>query len=338
MSLADGFRRGRRSARPDSGQPGNRAATEQASLWVVRRSGQPPDARAQSEFETWYQADASHAAAYDRLARVWRSMAEVDRAALRARPARKRRAAAAALLAALALPAWLGLKGEHPLADYRSGAEVLNVALPDGSRVVLDARSALDVDFSAGRREVRLLAGRALFEPAPRTPGGAPFTVLTGQASATALGTRYTVSRQQDSTRVAVYEHSVALRCLVCADSRTLTLEAGEGADVSPAGILPDAPVRPAPPAWTRGLLVFDDVPLAEAAQRLSRYTRKHILVLGGPARAVRVSGTAQVSDPARALSLLLAQTPVRIDELPGLLVLRMDDGASGKFAKSIGK
>ncbi|MNQ65690.1 hypothetical protein D3C85_801530 [compost metagenome] len=58
-------------------------------------------------------------------------------------------------------------------------------------------------------------------------------------------------------------------------------------------------------------------------AAQLSRYTAKHIIVLGESARGVRVSGTASVGDPKRALALLLAQTKVEITDLPGLLILR---------------
>ena len=74
---------------------------------------------------------------------------------------------------------------------------------------------------------------------------------------------------------------------------------------------------------YKRQLLSFDDVPLQTAADALARYSAKHILVVGEAAKTQRVSGTALVADPQRALELLLAQTPVRVTELPGLLILR---------------
>ena len=64
---------------------------EQASRWVVRRSGQPLAPEAQAEFDAWYQADIRHAEAYDRLARIWRRMGDIDQARLAKRPARGRR-------------------------------------------------------------------------------------------------------------------------------------------------------------------------------------------------------------------------------------------------------
>ncbi|ADP17391.1 FecR family protein 15 [Achromobacter xylosoxidans A8] len=302
--------------------PRIRSAQEEASRWVVRHSGQGMDAQAQAEFEAWYRADASHADAYERLARLWRRMGEIERGKLAPRRARKRGAAAALALLA-AWPAWQLLRTAHPGADYTSGADVRRVALPDGSSATLDADSAIAIDFAPGKREVRLLAGRALFTVAPRAPGGPDFTVVTPDASATALGTRYSVAREVDGSRVVVYEHRVAVQCLTCQDGQSLALDAGQGAAVSATGILRLAAAQEPAPDWSQGLLAFNDVALPEAAARLSRYGGKHILVLGEAARSLRVSGTASIGDPKRALALLLAQAKVGITELPGLLIVR---------------
>ncbi|MBC9903399.1 FecR family protein [Achromobacter xylosoxidans] len=302
--------------------PKTGSAEEEASRWVVRHSGQGMDAQAQAEFEAWYRADASHADAYERLARLWRRMGEIDRGKLAPRRTRKR-GAAAALAVLAAWPAWQLLRATHPGADYTTGAEVRRVALPDGSSATLDADSAIAIDFAPGKREVRLLAGRALFAAAPRAPGGPDFTVVTPDASAAALGTRYVVAREADGTRVAVYEHRVAVHCLVCQGDAVLVLDAGQEAAVSATGIARLATAQEPAPDWSQGLLAFNNVALPQAAARLSRYGDKHILVLGDTARRLHVSGTAGIGDPKRALELLLAQTKVGITELPGLLILR---------------
>lgn len=213
------------------------SADEQASRWVIRRSSQPLDPQAQAEFDAWYHADPRHAAAYERLARVWRRMGEIDRGKLAARPPRKHRTALAlALVAAAGITAYT-LRDFQPGADYASDTQPLRVALPDGSRAILDAHSAIALDFGPARREVRLLAGRALFEAAPRSADGPAFTVVTADATATALGTRYTVARDSDTTRITVYTHQVAVQCLACADRQPQTLDAGQRMTVSANGI-----------------------------------------------------------------------------------------------------
>ncbi|WP_454674564.1 FecR family protein [Achromobacter pestifer] len=296
---------------------------EEASRWVILQSGQRLDAKAHAAFEAWYRADARHAAAYDRLSRLWRRMGEIDRGKLAKRPARKLRVTAMLVLLTAAFAGWFGSTDPRSRADYTADASVRRITLPDGSMVVLDAHSALALNYANGQRQVRLLQGRAQFEPVPRQPGMAPFSVITRDTSATALGTRFTVDLLNDGTRVAVQAHQVAVRCLPCADDQGLTLSAGEAVEVSAAGVKRDAVADTTPPGWTRGLLSFDDVPLQVAADTLARYTGKHILVMGEAAKAQHVSGTANVANPLRALELLLAQTPVRVTELPGLLILR---------------
>ncbi|MBB1626587.1 FecR domain-containing protein [Achromobacter sp. UMC71] len=300
-----------------------RAANEEASRWVVRASGQPLDAQTQAEFDAWYQADASHAAAYDRLARVWRRMGEIDRGKLASRPTRKRRAVLALALLAATGMAWHMLGDFHPGADYASGAQVLRVVLPDGSTAVLDAHSAIAIDFGPDTRTVRLLAGQALFNAAPRVAGGPAFTVTTADASAAALGTRYSVALGSGGTHVTVYQHRVAVQCLACADGQSLILEPGQSAVVSAAGLDPSDAPKEGAPDWSQGLLAFNNASLPDAAAQLSRYTGKHILVLGDLAQGTHVSGTANIADPKRALALLLAQTKIRITDLPGVLILR---------------
>ena len=98
---------------------------------VVRRSGQPLAPEAQAEFDAWYQADIRHAEAYDRLARIWRRMGDIDQARLAKRPARGRKATVAALLiAATAWPVWQFSRDAHPGADYASGNALRVVELP----------------------------------------------------------------------------------------------------------------------------------------------------------------------------------------------------------------
>lgn len=299
------------------------AADEQASRWVIRHSGQPLDAQAQAEFDAWYHADPRHAAAFDRLARVWRRMGEIDRDKLATRPPRKRRPLLALAVIAATGMAIYSLRDFQPGADYASGTQPLRIVLPDGSRAILDAHSAIAVDFVPGKRAVRLLSGQALFEATPRSADGPAFTVVTADVSATALGTRYTVALDADATRVTVYQHQVAVQCLACTDGQPQTLEPGQRITVSASGMIRDPAPRETAPAWSQGLLAFNDATLPDAAAQLARYTGKHILVLGELARGTRVSGTAIIADPKRALDLLLAQTKVGITDLPGLLILR---------------
>ncbi|MFX7620630.1 FecR domain-containing protein, partial [Acinetobacter baumannii] len=98
-------------------------------------------------------------------------------------------AVAAVLAMLVAWPeAWLRLQ-----ADHRSTHVVQNVTLPDGSRAVLDADSAIAVRFDAHAREVELLRGRVWFEVSPDAPRR--FSVRAGNGVVEDISPACTVAR-----------------------------------------------------------------------------------------------------------------------------------------------
>jgi ferric-dicitrate binding protein FerR (iron transport regulator) len=102
----------------------------------------------------------------------------------------------AAAVLALVGGGWLGwshwrsqpLFSEH-YATVRGQA--LQVRLPDGSQMLLDAASQAQVQLFRGRREVRLLEGQALFHAS--ADAQRPFEVRAGHTLVTVLGTRFSV-------------------------------------------------------------------------------------------------------------------------------------------------
>lgn len=327
---------------PAAGNTPSERLQAEASRWVVRRGNAPLSAEDEARFAAWYAADPAHAAAYERLAGLWQRLGQVDGRRLRPSGTIGRRRAA--VLGALGLALLLGTAAprlwQELEADYASGVgEIRTVPLADGSTVTLDTDSAIAVALGADTREIRLLRGRALFEVAHKSRGGdapAPFTVTTPQARARALGTRFEVARDDDTTRVAVFESKVAVRCTACADTETeRVLGPGDALTVGPgdAALPPATPEQPAAdrtaPAWARGMLVFDAMPLARAAAQLGRYTRQPILVLGA-AREARVSGVVDPARPDQALALLAHGAGLRLDRLPGMFVVRAGEKKSG--------
>ncbi|MFP3374059.1 FecR family protein, partial [Pseudomonas sp. SIMBA_068] len=79
--------------------------------------------------------------------------------------------------------------------------------LADGSQLWLGAQSAVDLEFSALSRVLKLRFGEILVETAadPRRP----FFVDTAQGRMQALGTRFAVCQLGDSTRLNVYAGAV---------------------------------------------------------------------------------------------------------------------------------
>ncbi|OZI44621.1 iron dicitrate transport regulator FecR [Bordetella genomosp. 5] len=296
-------------------------ALQAASQWVVKLSDTECDSATYTAIEAWYHSRPEHAAAFDRLSKVWGTLGRLQPDQLNARPRRATRALAGGLLSVALLAGLIGGPA-FDAPDVRADHRVERVALPDGSIATLDAGSALRFDYAAGRRDVVLERGRALFEVRPRQAGEPPFRVRTDQGIATALGTRFEVTRAASGMRVHVYEHDVAILCTVCEPREAMTLSPGEGAHLHDGKWQRDAGATTASPAWSQGLLRLDDISLAQAAERLQPYSDRRLLVVGA-ARDLRVSGTVNIADVQRALRFLLARQSVTTYTLPGLLVLQ---------------
>ncbi len=296
------------------------AIEKQAARWVVRRNGATAEELPDPGFGKWY-ADEAHAKRYDSIAALWRNMGQVDGETLRkdvqqGMQRRSRRAKLATVLscslAVAALLAWQTDGGLRWRADVVTAAgEIRSVTLPDGSKVMLDALSAIRSDMRGDTRKVVLMRGRALFTVAH--DASRPFVVETPQATATALGTRYEVSRLRDgATDVAVLESQVRVDCSVCpAGTPAQVLDPAQLAAITPSGIAISTIEPGVAAAWIERKLLLRDVSLAEAVAQLDRYTGMTTWI-GAAAGEKRISSVVDVDSP-DALGVLAAAAGVRV-------------------------
>jgi len=297
------------------------AVEQDAARWVVRRNGAAPDALPDARFTKWYGASDQHARCYDSVAALWRQMNQVSGDALRQALARdlqrrKRRgkiiAAVSCSVAFCGVFLWQSGAWWRWQADAVTAAgEIREVVLADGSRVLLDAQSAIRSDLSGTERRVTLLRGRALFTVA-RDPQR-PFVVATPEARATALGTRYEVSHlQPDTTDVSVLESQVRVDCAVCAPGTAAqVLSPDQHAGVKASGITVDPVDANAAAAWAERKLLLRDVPLADAVAQLNRYTGMTTWIEDAAGKR-RISSVVAVDNP-DALAALAAAAGVTV-------------------------
>jgi transmembrane sensor len=199
-------------------------------------------------------------------------------------------------------------------ADYVTGGGQKSIVdLPDGTRVTLDADSAVDVAFLGGRREVRLLKGHAFFDVAHDR--ARPFAVQAAGRVVTALGTQFDVRVTSDSLRVVLAEGSVSVSAsgagAAAPPTRLLPGQAfsaqrGGAGKVSPAN-LDDAL------AWKQGVVEFRDQPLSEAVGLLNRYTRAQIVIRDPKVAALRITGVFRTGDIKRFGRSVSQVLPVRM-------------------------
>lgn len=194
-------------------------------------------------------------------------------------------------------------------ADYRTGVgETRALTLADGSRVWLNTDSAMDVHYDDSLRRLQLVGGEILIDTAADARRR-PLVVDTDCGRLLALGTRFTVRSLPQGSYLAVYQGAVRIRTR---QGALRIVNAGQQTQFDAAGIAAVAPADRARQAWTRGVLLADDLRLADLAAELGRYRHAHIAV--APAIAdLKVMGAYPLAQPELALSMLEQSLPVRV-------------------------
>ena len=344
---------------------GNSMTIEQtAAGWLARRDGGQWGADDEAALQHWLDADVAHRVALLRLQAAWQESGRLqalgagwqDSAApmrghwqatpadrreqmLQAmamrpaaqRPARQRRFARFAMTATLAgcalALAWSWRSQIHvDTAAYRTAlGEVRTLPLADGSRATLASATGIEVRLTARARDVALRSGEAIFEVAKDSHR--PFAVAAGGYRAVAVGTRFSVRRDDATLRVVVTEGTVRLDAPATAAGATpsVILPAGSVALVRGNGLL----VRSLPLAdaqrlldWRDGLLAFRDAPLTEVVAEFNRYNARKLVLADAQAGALRIGGSFRWDNTEGFVRLLEAGFPVRAEAGAGRIVL----------------
>jgi len=290
----------------------SKVARQAVEWYLLEQSGQATqdDLAASAQ---WRARDAEHARAWNRVQQVSQTAGLLPpELAVPVLRRSQRRTAMQVLLALMAAPATWLLARHELLADYRSSVgERREVSLPDGGTLVLNTESAVDLAYGADERRLTLRHGEVLIQTRPDHAGSRPFIVATCHGRIRALGTRFTVRVDDDSSRVTVLEHAVEITPR--APSATVrTLMAGQQSrfDASHASL--PAPAPPQADAWARGMLAAQDMRLDAFAFELSRY-RPGLLRVEPQVAGLRLTGAFQLDDTDAVLDSLARMLPVDV-------------------------
>lgn len=288
------------------------------------RLDEDDSARTHAEFDAWLAADPRNQAAFEAVERSWSFLgtARVDARVLKMRHEalsatyrlRFLRVAAAAAVVGVAVaiayaaaPIFRNGPASNPgimRAATEGGAfrtavgERSNITLSDGSSVVLNTNSRVEVRYTPEQRRVRLLAGQAWFQVAKNPER--PFVVEAGDQRVTALGTAFDVRMDsRDSVQVTLAEGKVSVEPILSPIARLISpppipklLVAGEALIVSE-----DAPVETRKAdltklvSWRKGQVVFDNDTLESAIAEINRYSPIRIELADPSLGQLRVSG-----------------------------------------------
>jgi len=216
---------------------------------------------------------------------------------------------------AFGLAATLGTRTQswqRVVADYRTATgEQRQVELHDGTRILLNTASAIDVQFDAQLRRVRLLAGEIRVITGHAGANLAPFVVDTQEGRIKALGTRFTVSQEEGTTRVAVEEHAVEITPVDRPDLHH-PLQQHQRTSFSRSRVGEASSLGDADLAWTHGQLIADEQRLGDFLDDLSRYRPGVVRCDPGVAN-LRLSGVFPLNDTDAIFTTLPSVLPVAV-------------------------
>jgi transmembrane sensor len=302
------------------------AVLDQAAHWFVRLASGQASVGDRDALTLWRAANPEHERAWQRLQGMEQTLrggasampAPLARAALGGAVDQSRRRALKTLALAGAVGSaalWTRQQGlwQHWSADYRSGVgEQRALVLADGTQVLLNTDSAIDVRFDDTQRRLILRSGELRVITA-HDPRNRSFIVATGDGTLRPLGTRFTVRRLdgERQTRLGVSEGAVEVRPHDAA-AAPLLVQAGQQTVFSAAGALPPQPLDEAAVSWTDGTLSAERMRLGDFLAELGRY-RPGRLHCDPAVAGLRLTGSYPLKDTDRILAAVQQTLPVKV-------------------------
>lgn len=311
---------------PDDREPSPEVVVT-ATRWFLRLQEEDVSDQDRSACHQWRQADEMHDLAWRRLETLWRNFDSLEgnaarpaqtalaKLATRKRDKRRLKRAIGAAIACCGVAVLLS-DAMHPylLADHHTGlAQRETLTLPDGSQVTLDAHSAVDIRYSQTERRIVLREGQILAQ-VHHDQDNRPFIVQTAHGTATALGTRYTVSLLGKRTIISVIESSVRACPQTSTPVNCMDLKPGQSATVAEDTVSRmNSSGYTDPASWTQGYLALDNQPLSRVLHMLRAYHSGVMWYDDRDLDSVRVSGVIPIDDSSQAFGILAQTLPIQI-------------------------
>jgi transmembrane sensor len=239
--------------------------------------------------------------------------------------------AAAASIVAVLIAGFFLVRTESIVTYATDAGQRWSVPLEDGSRVSLNANTAVIVRMSWRRREVELLRGEATFDV--RHEWWRSFMVECRNVAIRSIGTRFDVYRVDDSVHIAVAQgvvevktesqRSTGSRELLI--SRVARVTAGQGVRVSNSGEVLDLPSSSLMNAlaWQQGRIIFHNDTLEQIAREFNRYNPNLQLRVKGDAAKQRYSGAFSARSPETFVEMVAADNSLELEPSSQSITIR---------------
>jgi transmembrane sensor len=320
-----------------------------AAAWFAKRESGNWSSADQAQLDAWMDSSTAHRIAFIRLNTAWERSgrlaalgAGVPSGSIPARGLRgfsngtgvrilprsrfpsRMRAIAALLVAGVAAGILWHVSTNRAISYSTAIGAVTTVPLSDGSKVTLNTDSQIHVALDRTTRRIKLDRGEAYFEVSK--DAARPFVVEIADKRVVAIGTKFSILRNNSDIRVLVTEGRVRIeRRGTAAAAAEAQLAAGSEARTAQSGVLIDQPT----PArmeellsWRSGYIVFRDTALADAVADFNRYSVPKIVIQDPNIAGIRIGGNFRSNDADAFLWLLQTGFPINVERRSDLIIL----------------
>ncbi|MFJ5430729.1 FecR domain-containing protein [Pectobacterium actinidiae] len=309
--------------RDRQGQPIQPDSAREAVAWLTQLMSDSVTEQDRREWQRWREASPDNEQAWLHIESVCANLGQLNaRAAhqsLSTLNGMQRRSVLKAL-AALCLTGGAGVAGSRTdlwqslTADYQTQVgEQRHTVLDDGTTLLLNTQTALNVAYGDDLRQIALIRGEVMIETGQAEKTALyprPFIVTTAQGTVQALGTRFSLRAQDDHTQVAVYDGAVRLHPQQNGQD-VQVVKSGQTATFTTQGC-GQIETAKAEPAWVKGQLLADNQRLVDFVDELSRY-RSGVIRCQPQVESLRFSGVFPLSDTDNILAALVEALPVQV-------------------------
>ncbi|MCB2428053.1 FecR domain-containing protein [Methylophaga pinxianii] len=296
-------------------------ALAEASQWHVELTGESTSQKTQA-WQNWLSTQPENQWAWQQLEKLQQQLKQLPgelafnslKPDTEAQPANARRnllksIAGIGVISSSSWLAWQYSPARLMLADHHTiTGEIREVQLSDGSIVMLNSASAINVDFSPVERRINLQQGEIMISTSPNHDIR-PFVVQTRQGLLKPLGTRFSVQQQKDRTILSVFEHQVKVSL---PDKQQTTCTAGNQLIFTQTTFASLEPLVEGADGWVQQKLIINDMPLDKFLDQLARY-RPGVMRAEPELSKFHISGTFDLTDTDQALLAVSRLFPVSI-------------------------
>ena len=312
------------------GEP-HQQVVKQAIHWLLRLRNNSANSRLRQQCDVWRAEHHEHELAWQRVQSLQAELSSNLRAVPGAQVAFNtlensaqglgRRQALKLLSGALLMgsAAWLGKDAtgwQQWTADFATATgERRGFQLPDGTRLELNTASAVDLDYNAQQRLIKLTRGEVIVTCGgidEGSPFDRPLRVQSRQGVYEGVGARFILRQDGDCTRLSVTGGMVLIHSPLAADGTPTQVQAGQSY------LIDHHQARLAPPlnmdagAWVDGLIVTRNMRLGDFLDEVGRY-RHGYLTCSADIADLRLSGVFRLENTDRLLAILPQTLPVQL-------------------------